>query len=213
MPPQRFILHSGSEGGHEHYLEPRKQRQTLSAVWRKLMDFGLPSSPANSPATAVDKYGKCQELLGSGASGTVWISRKRTANGVEELYAIKRSGRRPGEPNSSYTKRVMSEYRISSELRHPNVIRTLDLLHDEKEMTYTVMEFCAGGSLYMWIRSAGKFEVQEADCFFKQLMSGVQYMHEMGVAHRDLKPENLLLTAGGRLKIGDFDYSECFRTA
>ena len=48
---------------------------------------------------------------------------------------------------------------------------------------------------------------------FKQMMRGVEYMHEMGVAHRDLKPENLLLTTHGALKITDFGNGECFRMA
>jgi len=70
-----------------------------------------------------------------------------------------------------------------------------------------------GGDLYTLILSAGSLEVPEADCYFKQLMRGVEYMHEMGVAHRDLKPENLLLTSHGALKITDFGNAECFRMA
>jgi protein-serine/threonine kinase len=75
------------------------------------------------------------------------------------------------------------------------------------------MEYCAGGDLYTLILASGKLDVMEADCFFKQLMCGVEYMHEMGVAHRDLKPENLLLTQNGSLKITDFGNGECFRMA
>jgi len=75
------------------------------------------------------------------------------------------------------------------------------------------MEYCAGGDLYTLILAATSLQVAEADCFFKQLMRGVEYMHEMGVAHRDLKPENLLLTTHGCLKITDFGNGECFRMA
>lgn len=73
------------------------------------------------------------------------------------------------------------------------------------------MEYCAGGDPYTRVLAAGTLNVAEADCFFKQLMHGVEYMHEMGVAHRDLKPENLLLTTHGALKITDFENGECFR--
>ena len=75
------------------------------------------------------------------------------------------------------------------------------------------MEYCAGGDLYTLVLAAGTLTVPEADCYFKQLMRGVEYMHEMGVAHRDLKPENLLLTTHGALKITDFGNGECFRMA
>ena len=165
-------------------------------------------------ATLVEKYGKCQEIVGRGAFGIVRISHKRVENGAgEQLYAVKEFRRRPEENEKKYSKRLTAEFCISSSLRHPNVIHTLDLLQDSKGDYCEVMEFCAGGDLYTLVLAAGKLEVNEADCFFKQMMRGVEYMHEMGVAHRDLKPENLLLTTHGSLKITDFGNGECFRMA
>ncbi|CAK7241038.1 MAG: serine/threonine-protein kinase HAL4/sat4 [Sporothrix thermara] len=166
------------------------------------------------PSTLIEKYGKCQEIVGRGAFGIVRISHKKLADGMgEKLYAVKEFRRRPEENEKKYSKRLTAEFCISSSLRHPNVIHTLDLLKDAKGDFCEVMEFCAGGDLYTLVLAAGKLEVQEADCFFKQMMRGVEYMHEMGVAHRDLKPENLLLTTHGGLKITDFGNGECFRMA
>ena len=51
----------------------------------------------------------------------------------------------------------------------------------------------------------------EAQRFFKQLISGVEYLHSRGIAHRDLKPENLLLDANDNLKISDFGMATVFR--
>lgn len=168
----------------------------------------------SSSATLVEKYGKCHEVVGRGAFGIVRISHKRVQNGGgEQLYAVKEFRRRPEENERKYSKRLNAEFCISSSLRHPNVIHTLDLLQDAKGDYCEVMEFCAGGDLYTLVLAAGKLEVTEADCFFKQLMRGVEYLHEMGVAHRDLKPENLLLTTHGALKITDFGNGECFRMA
>lgn len=166
----------------------------------------------NSTASLVEKYGKCQEIVGRGAFGIVRISHKRIDTG-EQLFAVKEFRRRPEENEKRYSKRLTSEFCISSSLRHPNVIHTLDLLQDAKGDYCEVMEFCAGGDLYTLVLAAGKLEVAEADCYFKQMMRGVEYMHEMGVAHRDLKPENLLLTTHGALKITDFGNGECFRMA
>lgn len=169
----------------------------------------------NATASLVEKYGKCQEVIGRGAFGIVRISHKvDPKNGhAEQLYAVKEFRRRPQESDKKYQKRLTSEFCISSSLRHPNVIHTLDLLQDAKGDYCEVMEFCAGGDLYSLILSVGHLEVSEADCYFKQLMRGVDYMHDMGVAHRDLKPENLLLTTHGALKITDFGNGECFRMA
>jgi len=184
----------------------RLERDSLAAEKR-----GGPNATAN----LVEKYGKCQEIVGRGAFGIVRISHKPDPNNAnnELLYAVKEFRRRPQETSKKYQKRLTSEFCISSSLRHPNVIHTLDLLQDAKGDYCEVMEYCAGGDLYTLVLAAGTLQVSEADCYFKQLMRGVEYMHEMGVAHRDLKPENLLLTTHGGLKITDFGNGECFRMA
>lgn len=53
--------------------------------------------------------------------------------------------------------------------------------------------------------------VDDAKRFFNQLMDGVNYLHNRGVAHRDLKPENLLLDENDNLKISDFGMATMFR--
>ncbi|KAM3081034.1 serine/threonine-protein kinase HAL4/sat4 [Clarireedia jacksonii] len=240
---QRFITLPDVQGGHEHHLKSAKRQEKLSEMLRGLVggkakethegeqQLSLMSSwvdqlkrereslatekkgGPNATATLVDKYGKCNEVIGRGAFGIVRISHKRSDTGTEQLYAVKEFRRRPEENERKYSKRLTSEFCISSSLRHPNVIHTLDLLQDSKGDYCEVMEFCAGGDLYTLVLAAGKLEVVEADCYFKQMMRGVEYMHEMGVAHRDLKPENLLLTTHGSLKITDFGNGECFRMA
>lgn len=51
----------------------------------------------------------------------------------------------------------------------------------------------------------------EAQRYFNQLLSGVEYLHSRGVAHRDLKPENLLLDDADNIKISDFGMATMFR--
>ncbi|KAI1822961.1 kinase domain-containing protein [Xylaria intraflava] len=235
----RYVANPNAPGGHEHHLKASKRQENLSSMWKMLLgrrqetpeaDLSLVSSwvdtlreekeslasdkkgGTNHNATLAEKYGKCQEIVGRGAFGIVRISHKKVENG-EKLFAVKEFCRRPDESEKKYSKRLTAEFCISSSLRHPNVIHTLDLLKDQKGDYCEVMEYCAGGDLYTLVLSAGKLEVLEADCYFKQMMRGVEYMHEMGVAHRDLKPENLLLTSHGALKITDFGNGECFRMA
>ena len=237
----RFVLSPDAQGGHEHHLKSSRRQEKLSDLIKNFLgrkpelqapdnDLSLvsswvdnlrqekegltPDKKVASSATLAEKYGKCQEIVGRGAFGIVRISHKKLDNGLgEKLFAVKEFRRRPEETEKKYSKRLTAEFCISSSLRHPNVIHTLDLVKDSKGDYCEVMEFCAGGDLYTLVLSAGKLEVQEADCFFKQMMRGVEYMHEMGVAHRDLKPENLLLTTHGGLKITDFGNGECFRMA
>ncbi|KAK6843764.1 Serine/threonine-protein kinase [Apiospora arundinis] len=236
---QRYVLNPNVQGGHEHHLKGSRRQEKLTDMWKSLLgrkqeapeaDLSLVSSwvdtlkqekdalakdrrdGPNASTTLVEKYGKCQEVVGRGAFGIVRISHKKVETG-EKLFAVKEFRRRPEETEKKYSKRLTAEFCISSSLRHPNVIHTLDLLKDQKGDYCEVMEYCSGGDLYTLVLAAGKLEVQEADCYFKQMMRGVEYMHEMGVAHRDLKPENLLLTSHGALKITDFGNGECFRMA
>jgi len=243
IPGNRYVIMPDAQGGHEHHLKSAKRQEKLSDMFRNIISgkknteahkgdeqLSLMSSwvdqlkrerdtlasdkkgGPNATASLVEKYGKCQEIVGRGAFGIVRISHKRMDTG-EQLFAVKEFRRRPEENEKKYSKRLTSEFCISSSLRHPNVIHTLDLLQDSKGDYCEVMEFCPGGDLYTLVLAAGKLEVNEADCYFKQMMRGVEYMHEMGVAHRDLKPENLLLTTHGALKITDFGNGECFRMA
>lgn len=240
QPLQRFKVNEAVQGGHEHHLRSSRRQEKLSDMWQKLIgkkqdapdhaDLSLVSNwvdalkqekdeandrkgGPNATPTLIEKYGKCHEVVGRGAFGIVRISHKKLGTSGEKLFAVKEFRRRPEESEKKYSKRLTAEFCISSSLRHPNVIHTLDLLKDAKGDYCEVMEFCAGGDLYTLVLSSGKLETQEADCLFKQMMRGVQYLHEMGVAHRDLKPENLLLTTRGGLKITDFGNGECFRMA
>jgi protein-serine/threonine kinase len=242
-PYKRFWL--TEDGNHEHVLKAAKRQEKLSDMFQSLMlgkkkgdnaeeqplslmsnwvdvmrnekeKLAEQKNAVNAlPQTLVQKYGKCQEVVGRGAFGIVRVAHKQDPKDSkrEQLYAVKEFKQRPGESAKRYQKRLTSEFCISSSMQHPNVITTLDLLQDEKGTYCEVMEYCSGGDLYTLVLAAGQLEVAEADCFFKQLMRGVEYMHEMGVAHRDLKPENLLLTTHGSIKITDFGNGECFRMA
>jgi len=56
-------------------------------------------------------------------------------------------------------------------------------------------------------------EEDVARTYFKQLLAGVRYCHQLGIVHRDLKPENLLLSDSDVLKIADFGLSAHFIAA
>lgn len=152
------------------------------------------------------KYGKIGHILGSGAGGSVRLM-KRTSDGT--TFAIKEF--RPKHANESqreYSKKVTAEFCIGSTLHHANVIETLDIINDGGKV-YEVMEYCPYD--FFAVVMSGKMTKEEIGCTFKQILNGVTYLHEMGLAHRDLKLDNCVVTAEGIVKIIDFGSASVFK--
>jgi hypothetical protein len=146
---------------------------------------------------------------GEGVSAVVKIM--HPLNGPRHsMVAVKEFRKRAkSESEEEYLEKVNSEFCISKSLHHPNIVVTEDLCISSGKRWCHVMEYCAGGDLFGLIQK-GFMGDAEKHCCFKQLLRGVAYLHDHGIAHRDLKPENLLVTADGHLKITDFGVSEVF---
>uniref|UniRef100_A0A452GLH5 non-specific serine/threonine protein kinase n=1 Tax=Gopherus agassizii TaxID=38772 RepID=A0A452GLH5_9SAUR len=78
-----------------------------------------------------------------------------------------------------------------------------DLLCD---CLFIQMEFCEKGTLDDWIdEKRGKENYQtESLIKFRQIVTGVEYIHSKGFIHRDLKPLNIFISSEDKIKIGDF---------
>jgi serine/threonine protein kinase len=65
----------------------------------------------------------------------------------------------------------------------------------------------ANGDLYTAISKTGPFEESLARYYFKQLLEGLEHMHQKGIAHRDIKLENILFDENFDLKIADMGFA------
>jgi len=106
--------------------------------------------------------------------------------------------------------RVAREIHILKLIRHPNIIQLYEIIETPKQL-YLVMEYCNGGELFEYIVANNRIKEKEACRFFQQIISGVEYIHKLGVVHRDLKPENLLLDYNMNIKIVDFGLSNTYK--
>ena len=152
------------------------------------------------------KYGKMGKVLGSGAGGSVRLL-KRSSDGV--TFAVKQFRERHSwESLKEYSKKVTAEFCIGSTLHHGNIIETLDIIQ-EGQHWYEVMEY-APFDLFAIVMT-GKMTKEEIACSFKQILSGVAYLHGMGLAHRDLKLDNVVVNDRGIMKLIDFGSAVVFR--
>ncbi|CAG8611967.1 7085_t:CDS:2 [Funneliformis mosseae] len=172
----------------------------------KPKSMSTPSSYHNFRHVQFNKYGKWGKVLGSGVGGTVRLIHRTSDN---KSFAVKQFRKRfPYESEKSWLKNITAEFCIGSTLRHENIIETIDIIQ-EKGQLYQIMEF-APFDLFEIVMSK-KMTEDEIHCCFKQIVLGVSYLHNMGIAHRDLKLDNCVLNEFGIVKLIDFGCSVVFK--
>lgn len=185
--------------------------QTSSQLLNSSQASKRPDGPVHEPFTQdgsplVKKYGKVEKELGSGAGGSVRLIMRPLDH---KTFAVKEfRPRRNTESFKDYTRKCTAEYCIGSTLKHPNIIKTIDIIH-ENNRYYEVMEYAPID--FFAVVMSGEMSRQEINCCLKQILEGVSYLHSLGLAHRDLKLDNCVLTTDGILKIIDFGSAVIFK--
>lgn len=197
-------------GSHKRGSSQTRSSKKLSKSPASTKDGPHQMAPVNVPFAddhgLQSKYGKLGKVLGSGAGGSVRLL-KRNSDGV--TFAVKQfRDRHAWESEKDYAKKVTAEFCIGSTLHHGNIIETLDIIH-EGDHWYEVMEY-APYDLFAIVMT-GKMTKEEIACAFKQIISGVAYLHGMGLAHRDLKLDNVVVNEHGIMKLIDFGSAVVFR--
>ena len=106
--------------------------------------------------------------------------------------------------------RVEREIHILKIVRHPSIIQLYEIIETPQRL-FLIMEHCCNGELFNYITSKNHLSEKESCRLFQQLIGGIEYLGELGIAHRDIKPENLLLDEEKNLKIVDFGLSNTFK--
>ncbi|XP_014444403.1 interferon-induced, double-stranded RNA-activated protein kinase isoform X2 [Tupaia chinensis] len=148
------------------------------------------------------------EHIGSGGFGHVFKAKHRIDG---KTYVIKRV-----KYNNDKVKR---EVTALARLEHVNIVHyyncwegfdydpdnSMNNLSLKTKCLFIQMEFCDKGTLDQWIKTrVPRSDKALALEFFKQITTGVDYIHSQRLIHRDLKPSNIFLVNETHIKIGDF---------
>ena len=78
------------------------------------------------------------------------------------------------------------------EINHPFLV-DLTWSAKDKSFLYMLFPYVAGGELFSYLRSAGRFNNTTTFFYSAEIVSALDYLHSLSIVYRDLKPENLLL--------------------
>ncbi|XP_026387479.1 serine/threonine-protein kinase dst1-like isoform X4 [Papaver somniferum] len=93
---------------------------------------------------------------------------------------------------------------------NPNVLRAYCSFVSDHNL-WVVMPFMEGGSCLHILKAAypDGFKESVIATILREILKGLEYLHQHGHIHRDVKAGNILVDARGAIKLGDFGVSAC----
>ncbi len=137
-------------------------------------------------------------LIGEGAFGRVYRGLDRRLARPVAVKLIKPWW----AEEDAWVERFQREARLLARISDPGIVQIYDIGHADSG-PYYVAELVDGESLAERLRR-GALGVAEARAIAEQLCDALAGAHAQGIVHCDVKPANVLITAAGKVKVGDF---------
>jgi hypothetical protein len=147
---------------------------------------------------------KVVESIGIGGFGQV-IKAINVVTG--KLFAVKKLFFNPNNASQvTFIESLRKEIEILKPLSNFHIVKYLgsETLNGS---LYLYLEYLPGGSLAKLLYKTGPLPEPTVRIFTRQILQGLQYLHENGIIHRDIKSENILIDSEGCLKLSDFGCS------
>jgi serine/threonine protein kinase len=128
-----------------------------------------------------------------------------TASAIKKIHRV--------QEDEGLAPSTLREIACLMALNHANVVKLVKavLPTTPRQATYLVFEF-ADMDLHEYLHrpdKPGRTPVLPR-VLIRQILCGLEYIHERGIIHRDLKPQNILVTGEGTLQIADFGLARTY---
>jgi serine/threonine protein kinase len=141
--------------------------------------------------------------LGAGAFGEVYRARDTVLGREVAIKRIRLDAFAEPSQLEEVNKRFLREAQVASQLRHPNVVITHDIV-SAPTMSFIVMELVTGQTLAKLLQSKARLSLSETIDLLSQVAAALDYAHQNHVVHRDVKPANIMIEPSGQVKVMDF---------
>jgi len=192
LPPMANIL--------DKELEINQRSQRINP-WKTYTHSQSPSSTNTSPGSHLFPVSspKCPrnwtlgKVLGKGSFGTVYEG-LNTDDG--SFFAVKVSDEETTGPE------IQQEVDVLRRLNHPNIVRYLG--SSVKDGHLCIFLELGKDSLRSVLNKYKRFEENLIRIYTRQILQGLEYLHQQNTVHRDIKCSNILVYPNGQVKLADF---------
>lgn len=156
---------------------------------------GYPAAPPVVPGYVLE------EVLGHGASSTVWSARSQVTGGrvaVKVTPASLRYGQQVVDA-------AVRERAVLAAVVSEHVVRLHETRRLDNGAVALVLDLADGGSLHDLVSIRGALPPGEVVTIVTSLATTLGELHAAGVIHADLSPGNVLFTAEGKPMLSDYD--------
>ena len=141
-----------------------------------------------------------QSEIGEGGTSAVFKA-QHAAHGTVAVKVLREKLRQ----DRTAVARFVREARYGERVKHPNVVRTIEIGEASPGMHFLAIEWADGELLEKYAKRQGPLPPDEVAAIVTQIADAVQAAHAVGIVHRDLKPENVMYNPATRqVKLLDF---------
>ena len=149
------------------------------------------------------------QTIGNGGFSKVKLAEDKI---TKQRYAIKIIKKSKLEDKPELKTKIQREIALMKLFDHPHLIKLIEICESSRHI-FIVLEYAENGELFDYLIARRSLPLEEGMRLFRQIIYGVDFLHNNSICHRDLKPENILLDQNNNVKIADFGFARWLKNS